>query len=287
MNRSGFAGPRRSALPVLILVLALAASAALKLENDKLARHKIPGSSIIFIPSGKYLKPMTFGLSSLAADLIYAWSIQYYGDPLIPDKGRHLTHIFSIIADLDPHWVDPYEVGALIALYDERDVPLALKILDLGAEKNPGQWIFPLEAGHYAQLYAKDLELARGYFKKAMDIPGAPAIAKRLYANAAFKTMDYQTAWETWREVYETAADAQIRKIASNHLYQVKAAADAAAVKNAVFDYRARYGRHPLNVEALVRTGFLRQVPVDFDGKDYVYDPRAGTITTRVNPWKR
>jgi len=277
---------KRSVWPVLVLVLALAASAGLKMGNDRIARRKIPGSSIIYIPSGKYLKPMTFGHPSLVADIIFIWAIQYYGNPAIPGKFEHFTHIFSIIADLDPRYIDPYEIGSLIALYDAKDLTLAIKILDMGLERNPDRWIFPFQAGHYA-LLAKDFDTAKIYFKKAMDIPGSPPIAKRLYGNAAYKTLDYQTAWATWKEVYETASEDEIRKIASNHLYNIKSTVDIAALKNAVFDFRARFGRNPAALDELVRSGFLRAVPRDFDDKEYLYDPVSGGITTRVNPWKR
>jgi hypothetical protein len=276
----------KKVLPVLLLLASLGGAMGLKLGNDALPRKRVPGSSIIYIPSGAYLKPATFGFSALAADLIFLWAIQYYGNPEIPNKFAYFNHIFSIIAELDPSWVDPYEVGALIAIYDANDLALALKILDLGAARNPRQWIFPFEAGHYA-LARKDWDTAKAYFQKAMDIPGAPEITKRLYANAAYKTMDYQTAWETWKSVYETASDDQIRQIASNHLYQVKAAVDLAALKNAVFEYRARSGRNPDRLEALVGAGLLRAVPRDFDDKDYAYDPQSGAVTTAVSPWKR
>ncbi len=278
---------KRSPVPAVVLIVALAGAAGLKAVNDGLPRTKVPGSGIIYIPSGAYLKPVTFGYASLAADLIFLWSIQYFGNPAVPDKDKHFRHIFDILSELDPRYVDPYEVGALIALYDFRDPALAVDILDMGLAKNPDRWIFPLEAGHYAQLYAKDIELARTYYKKAMDIPGAPPIAKRLYANAAFKAMDLQTAWETWREVHDAAPDEEIRKIASNHLYNIKYVADSQAVRNAVFEFRTRAGRNPSSLEALVRAGLIKDVPLDYDGRDYIYDPATGGITTRVSPWKR
>lgn len=273
-------------VPFALLLAALLAAMGLKLGNDALPRKRVPGSSIIYIPSGPYLKPVTFGFSSLAADLIFLWAIQYYGNPEIPDKFAYFTHIFSIISELDPRYVDPYEVGALIAIYDANDTPLALKILDMGAAKNSDMWIFPFEAGHYA-LARKDFDTAKDYFAKAMKIPDAPAVTRRLFANAAYKTMDYQTSWETWKSVYETATDEQIKKIASNHLYQVKAAVDIAALKNAVFEFRVRTGRNPENLEALVRAGLIRAVPRDFDDKDYTYDPQSGALNTAVSPWKR
>lgn len=271
----------------LVLVLLALLFMGLKIKIEQIPRRRIPGSSIIYIPSGKYLKMATFGYSSLLADIIYIWAIQYYGNYAIPDRFTYLTHIFSIISELDPRWVDPYEVGALIAFFDFQDVSLALKILDMGFAKNPDQWIFPLEAGHYAQLYKKDFVLARDYYKKTMAVKGAPDIAKRLYAEAAYKLSDLKTSWETWLEVYQTASDPQIKKIASNHLYEVKAAGDIAVLKSALEKYKERFGRNPAELGRLVRAGFLASLPQDLDGKDYLYDPQTGEIKTQVIPWKR
>jgi tetratricopeptide (TPR) repeat protein len=278
---------KRTLASVLVLGLLAGAFMGLKVRIDRIPRRKIPGSSIIYIPSGKYLKMATFGFSPVVADIIYIWAIQYYANTAIEDRYTHLTHVFSIISELDPSYVDPYVVGALIAVEDTRDVALALKILDSGLAKNPGQWIFPLEAGHYAQLYLKDYALAKEYYRKTMEIPGAPEIAKRLYAATSFKANDLQTAWETWLEVARTASDPQIRKIASNHLYQVKAAVDAGIVRDAVARFRSAYGRNPAAFEDLVRAGILVRLPKDYDEKDYLYDPATGEIKTQVVPWKR
>jgi hypothetical protein len=279
MQKRAFLGP-------IVLLLALSFM-GLRLGIEHIPRPRVPGAGIIYVPSGKYLKMATFGYSSLFADVLYIWAIQYYGDTTIPERFDYLFHIFSVISELDPRYVDPYEVGAMIALFDARDPSLSLKILDMGLAKNPDMWIFPLDAGHYAQLYLKDFGLAREYYKKAMDIPGAPAITRRLFADSSFKVMDLETAWETWLEVYNSAKDPQIRKIASNHLYQVKAAADIQALKGALAKYREEFGRLPLELGQLVRAGLLPQIPKDLDGKDYLYDSKTGNITTAVVPWKR
>jgi len=273
-------------LGVLLIVLALAFS-GLKLKLDEIPRTKIPGASVLYLPSGKYLKAATFGYSSLAADIIYIWAIQYYGDSSVSNRFDYFTRIFSVISDLDPHYLDPYEIGALIAINDMRSVPLALKVLDMGFAKNPDQWILPLEAGHYAQLYEKDYALAKEYYEKAMSIKGAPAVAKRLYAASAYKTTDLKTAWETWIEVYRTATDEQIKKIASNHLYEVKAAADIGGLKAALEKFKERYGHFPDNLGQLVSAGIISGVPKDLDDKDYLYDKETGEVRTSVIPWKR
>ena len=271
----------------LFLLAACAGFMGLKLETDKILRAKIPGSSIIYVPSGKFLKYATFGYSGLAADMIYLWAIQYYSTYEIADRFTYLDHIFAIIAELDPRYTDPYEVGSMIAGQEAHDIPLALRILDRGFAKNPDMWLFPFEAGHIAQRQLKDFDLARKYYEKAMVLPGAPDFTKRLYANAALKVTDYKTSWETWLEVYNTATDDRVKMIASNHLYQVKAEMDIDALKEAVAKFKEKYSRLPSALDQLVMTGILASLPKDLDGQDYVYDPATGDVKPPTMWWKR
>jgi tetratricopeptide (TPR) repeat protein len=271
----------------LFLLATCAGFMGLKLETDKILRAKIPGSSIIYVPSGKFLKYATFGYSALAADMIYLWAIQYYSTYEIADRFTYLDHIFAIIAELDPRYTDPYEVGSMIAGQEARDIPLALRILDRGFAKNPDMWLFPFEAGHIAQRQLKDFDLARKYYEKAMVLPGAPDFTKRLYANAAFKVTDFKTSWETWLEVYNTATDDRVRKIASNHLYQVKAEMDIDALKEAVAKFKEKYKRLPDELSRLVTARILTSLPRDLDDKDYVYDAATGDVKPPTMWWKR
>jgi tetratricopeptide (TPR) repeat protein len=195
--------------------------------------------------------------------------------------------VFSIIAELDPHYLDPYEMGAIIAVYEARNPYMALKVLDRGLEKNPEQWIFPYQAGHYASSTIKDYELAQQYYKKAMEIEGAPPIVKRLYADAAFKDTDYQTSWQNWLEIYQTTEDERIKKIASNHLYQVRSAVDLAQLEDAIEKYRQRYGQFPSNLDQLRSAGILASVPKDLDENEYLYDPETGEVESPSQWWKR
>lgn len=272
---------------VFLLILSGGVFMNLKLKLDRITRQKIPGSSIIYIPSGKSLKYATFGHSSLLADLVYLWAIQYYSDYSIPDRFNYLEHIFSIIAELDPHYFDPYDVGAFIAAYEAQDLELALQILDMGLEKNPEEWYFPYMAGHYLQFLKKDHERAQEYYRKSMAVEGAPPITRRLYANALFKATDYQSALKAWMEIYQTAEDERVRKIADNHIYQVKAAIDIENIKEAIARYREKYGHNPMELSQLVRAGLLPSLPRDLDGNDYLYDSRTGEVKVPTIPWKR
>jgi len=302
---------RKGAAAVLLIVFLLAAAAgimALKAATDRVVRKELPGSSIIYIPSGKFLKYAVFGYRALAADAIYLWSIQYYSTPTIDDRFDHLDHVFAIINELDPRFQDPYEVGAMIAVDGARDVlssardisggrgrqeyarsliQAAFSILDRGAANNPDQWVYPFNAGHIALMTLKDYPLAEKYFEQCMKIPGAPEFVERLRANAMFKKGDLKTSWETWLDIHRRAPDERTRRIASNHLYNVKATIDGTALEDAAAKYRERFGRLPADLGTLVRTGFISEVPRDLDGTDYLYDPATGKVKTAVSPWKR
>jgi len=272
---------------VILLILSCGIFMSLKVKTDNISRKKIPGSSIIYIPSGQYLKFATFGNSSLLADMIYVWAIQYYSDYTIPDMYEYLDHIFSIINELDPSYLDPYDIGAVIAAYEAEDLDLALKILDRGLEKNPEQWLFPYMAAHYAQMIKKDHKLAQEYYKKAMNIKEVPPIVERLYANAIFKSMDYERALQTWLEIYKTAEDERTKKIASNHIYNITAAIDIQKINEAIAKFKESYGRNPMELSQLVRAGFFDSLPKDLDGEEYIYDSRTGEVKTPTIPWKR
>ncbi len=288
MKKKGSPGEKREGrlIAAAVLVCALVFS-AVKAETDSIVREKLPGSSIIYVPSGKFLKFATFGYQGLAADLIYLWSIQYYSTPTIDDRFTHLEHIYSIIGELDPLYGDPFEIGALIAVNEAHDPKLALKILDLGSEKDPKNWVLPFNAGHIAMMTMKDYELAEKYFTRCMAIPGSPEFVPRLRANAQFRKGDVETAWKTWLDIYQKAPDERTRKIASNHLYNIKQTIDTGKLREAVAGYRARFGRFPAALDRLSGAGFIDTIPKDLDGRDYDYDPKTGEVKAPIIPWKR
>jgi tetratricopeptide (TPR) repeat protein len=286
-------------LLVLFLLATCASFMALKAKTDTIVRKKVPGSSIIYVPSGKFLRYATFGYSNLAADFIYLWAIQYYSTPTIDDRFNYLGHIFAIIAELDPRYQDPYEVGAMIAVEGAREIQSkwpekaakaitdAFAILDRGAANNTDQWVYPFNAGHIALMTLKDYPLAEKYFTQCMKIPGAPDFVERLRANAIYKKGDLETSWQTWLEIYNTAPDEQTKKIASNHLYQVKSAIDTGRLMEAVKAFEARYGRLPEGLDDLVRTRTIDRLLKDLDGQDYVYGPKTGEVKAATIPWRR
>jgi len=244
-------------------------------------RHRDPGSSfsqMLYLPSGKYLRPATFGYHLLVADFVYLWSIQYYGDPGFHPRMEYLQHTYDLITELDPNFIDAYQTGALFMFYEGRNPQAGLRLLDTGLQRNPSKWILPADAGFYCMMNLRNRDLSARYFEKAAAIPGAPSLAKRMAAGMHFRMGDKRLAYQLWEEVYRTVEDPSIRQTAFQHVHDLKVLIDLEDLREAIRKYQNRFGREPLHLNQLVSSGILKAIPVDPDENLYEYDRQTGTV---------
>jgi tetratricopeptide (TPR) repeat protein len=233
---------------------------------------------LLFLPSGQYLRASSLGFRVLFADVIYLWSIQYYGYHRTEEGRNYLWHIYDVITELDPHFIDAYLVGALIMANDMSDPDLAIDLLEKGMEHNPDDWILPLDAGFYAYLNLEDPERAATYFDHASSIPGAPAQIARLHAAMYERAGDLQRSLQFWWEIYEDAEDDRVQSIAWQHVYDLRVRLDLQVIEAAVGRYRAERGNTPASLQELIDAGYLSGAPENPNGTPYVYNPITGEI---------
>src|SRR6266850_3137861 len=219
---------------------------------------------LLYLPSGKYLKVAALGFDGLLADLLYLWSIQFYGSYDIKDRYTYLERIYDqVITELDPHYLDPYLVGALIMTTEARNPEMALKLLDKGVQANPDQWIMPFEAGFLCYNDLHDFRLAAVYFEKALSIPGVHPLVQRLHAEMYNRAGDKKTSLKEWLEIDQTTTDPYVRNIAWNHVHDLKVDVDLADLKDAVSRFRQKENRAPRRVQEIVDSGLLTALPRD------------------------
>jgi tetratricopeptide (TPR) repeat protein len=238
-------------------------------------------TSLLYLPNGRHLRLASLGHSSLVADFVYLWAIQYYANYTRADRARYVEHVFGeVIPDLDPRYVDAYGLGALILAVEVGDLDAALRVLDRGIEDNPDQWILPYIAGWEA-LHAGRPEIAAEYLDRAAATPGAPGVLLRNRAGMLAKAGDLRAAYRTWREIRDDpGADETTRKIADQRMRDLQVRIDLEDLARAVEVYRARTGRSPRDLDAIVRAGVLESVPLDPEGQPYRLDPDDGAVTT-------
>src|SRR3989449_3791652 len=240
---------------------------------------------LLYLPSGKYLKVMALGFDGLLADALYLWSIQYYGNYDIKDRFDYLERIYEqVITELDPHYLDPYLVGALIMTAEARKPEMALKLLDKGVRANPDQWIMPFEAGFLCYNDLHDYRRAAVYFEMAMRGPGVHPLVHRFQAEMYNRAGDKRTSLKEWLEIYKTTTDPSLRSVAPDHVHHLKGELGFADLKDAVSRFRDKEERAPRRLQEIVASGLLQALPRDPENGDYLYDPWSGEVRYRGVP---
>jgi tetratricopeptide (TPR) repeat protein len=236
---------------------------------------------LLYMPNGKYLKAISLGHAPLLADFVYLWAIQYYSDYNQADRYRYVEHVFGdVIAELDPGYIDPYWLGALILTTEGKDEEAGLRLLDRGFEENPSEWILPFLAGWECERFGQ-FDRAAAYFDRAAKVPGAPPDLFRLKAGMTARSGDLREAIVRWQDVlHDSRNNDEARAIAARQIRTLSVRADVQDLDAAIAIYRGKNGRPPRSLDELVRAGILSALPSDPDGNAYAYDPLAGTVSS-------
>ncbi|MEE9218965.1 MAG: hypothetical protein V3U98_07845 [Acidobacteriota bacterium] len=277
-------------MAALSVVVALAAGAYAQLGLERLQSGRDIGRQLIYLPNGRYLRVASLGFAPVLADLIYLWSIQYYAAYDRTVRYDIVEHIYvHVIGELDPHYTDAYLLASLILSVEARDPERALYVLDVGIERNPGNWLLPFEAGFVAFSMLQDYERAGEYYRRCAAIPGSPAVARRFHAEMYNRMGDKRTSYAKWREVYETAEDEFVREVAYSHVHDLHIEIDLETLQVEVEKYRELHGRYPEGLEALVREGQMAELLLNPEGHSYAYDPATGEVgsKSKFRLWRR
>ena len=267
--------PGRLGAAAVLLVLLVWGRAAMERREDAAS------ASLLYLPNGTYLKALSLGHSSVLADWMYVWALQYYGNYDRADRYAYVDHVFrNVIAELDPRYVDAYWMGALILSVEAKDLPAALALLDTGLEKNPDAWVLPYLAA-WECYHARRFEQAETYFAKAASIPGAPAHVRRMQLGMIGRQGNLDRAIAAWLEVREDPdADGMLRAVANRQLNTLVVERDCRLLEQAAALYRDARGALPPNLETLAREGWISGLPLDPQGHPYRYDRSTGRVTS-------
>ncbi len=234
---------------------------------------------LLYLPSGNLLKAWSLGHDETFADLIYLWSIQFYGYYHGGERYDKLMQIYDrVVTELDPRFRDAYLLGSLILALEARRPEDALHLLDKGIRNNPDDWMLAFEAGFIAFDSLRDYRRAADYFQISMERPGAHPAVRRFRAAMFDRMGDRRTSLDLWLEILATADSDYVRSVAQKHVHDLTIDYHVEVLQDAVVAFGERTGSYPSDLRVLVSEGLLRQIPVDPDGKPYTYDAKTGEV---------
>ncbi len=211
-------------LGVAALAFALAIFCGMRLDG---MRSEEIGPTPIFFPRVEILRPALLGFESLAADLWWLRTIQYFGGRV--ERQEHFPQLYQLVdmtVSLDPHFLDAYRYGALF-LVIAKQYPQAISIYRKGIAAFPETWELPHDLGRLYFLELHDDAQALRWWEQANRLPGRPDYLPRIIARLLSNTGHLETAFELWQAIHEHTDNEWVRKTARQELDKLAAALKA------------------------------------------------------------
>jgi hypothetical protein len=259
----------------LLLVVFFVGTVLSRAQVEKLRGKEVTLEEVLYMPSGKSVKRLSLGYSSLLADIYWTRAVQYFGNKTNKRSMRYdlLYPLLDITTDLDPHLIVAYEFGSLFLSQPPPEgagqPEKAVALVEKGIRENPSYWRLYFTLGFIHYLDRRDYKAASEAFLKGSQVPGALPWMKVMAARMAEHGDDRSTAVYLWKAVYDTSIDPQVKDTAVQHLTSLRAEADIEQLEERVKTYRERSGTLPSRWVDMVRAGVLPGLPQDPNGVEY------------------
>ena len=266
-----------------LLVLAIGSVSFLHArESLEVSRKRLDARATpLYFPSPKTVRLLSAGHPTMLADLLYLWSIQYFGDPSVDlaDRAAWLWRVYDTITELDPHFRDAYWLGYVSLLVEARSPDDAFRMADKALKNDPTFTWMAIEAALTARrLHRQDL--VETYLEIGMS--SGDLVATRFFNRLKIRDVAQQelAAWEDLIDV----DDDLTRAIARSHVRDLRAFIECAKLSALAQCYKRDRGIAPASLEQLVGAGYITELPLDPEERPYAYDPKTLSVTS-VKPY--
>jgi tetratricopeptide (TPR) repeat protein len=268
-------GHKTTWIAVLLLAALFAGSVITRRYAEQLRGNHATLEEVLYLPSGKTVKRLSLGYSSLLADIYWTRAVQYFGSHHIQRSTRYdlLYPLLEITTDLDPHLIVAYDTGSIFLSQKNPEgagePDKAVALVEKGIRNNPSYWRLYFTLGFIHYMDRHDYKAAQRAFEKGSQVSGALPWMKVMAARMAEKGEDPGTAMYLWKTIYETTHDATVKETASQHLLSIQADLEMDELERRTHAYQERFGRVPEQWADLIRAGLLRGIPRDPEGNAY------------------
>jgi len=212
--------------PVIVLIILLLAFSIYTFSYFFLnkERLKIKGPEhYLLIPSGKYLKLMSFGYEEILGDILLSRALIYYGSHYY--RGNYtfpyLFGFFNGVTDLDSYNLQAYLMGA--RLLSNLEPKKSIDLLNKGMTFLPNNWKLPELAGFIYFYNIGDKKQAAKYYEIASKKPGHPPYVPSLSSKFYRESGELQNAIRVLYNFYSTAEDSRLKKVFKQDIDRLQA----------------------------------------------------------------
>jgi hypothetical protein len=278
----------------LLLLLAIATTFVQTRIDSRLGEFRSQ-HEVLYLWSGEQVRRLAPGLETVAADIYWLRTVQYFGGQRAFEGGKRfelLKPLIEITVTLDPRLEIAYRYGAIF-LAEPPPVGAgqpedAVALLERGVRALPEKWALRQDLGFYRFLFLNQPQEAAHVLMEASELPGAPAWLKNLAADVLARSGDRDTARHMWRRIAEQF-EGHMKANARTQIEVLDAVDEAVRLTELVAEYARRVGRRPVVLDDLRRAGLLRRPALDAKGVPFDYDERTGivSVSRRSTLWRK
>jgi hypothetical protein len=280
---------RSAGLAGVIAVSVVLLTGAVRLEavRERAYPSPVDDEDVVYLRSATAIRRMSGAFSTLASDVYWIRTVQYYGGtkrvaapealaplpPLLLMRPRYqeLFPLLDIVTTLDPRFTVAYRFGAVFLAEEPPGGPgrsdQAIKLLEKGLAAQADKWEYMEDIGFVHYWYRHDYREAAAWFNKAADVPRAPAWLRALAATTVARGGDRRSSRIMWEAIRQTDLD-WLRANADFRLAQLRALDDVDALQ-AIVDRVGKSAAAAVSWQALISARVLARVPVDPRGTPY------------------
>ena len=252
--------------------------------DERFGRYRLIEETL-YIENGEALKKAVLGFDSLAADIYWLRTVQYFGGQRRFSEEKRfdlLEPLLNITTTLDPNLKIAYTYGATFLSEPwprgAASPHKGLALIDKGIENHPEHWRFYLDKGFIYFWFLQDYEKAAEIFLDGSKLPGAPYWMVATAGRTLTRGGDRQTARELWKILHDVAENDQMRHNAMVHLWQLDALDEMDVLNSQARRFESEKGHFPETWEEMIAAGYLRDEPADPSGTPYVLEPQRERV---------
>lgn len=246
------------------------------IENEK---PKV--ETIAAYPEPDFAKIMFMGLNAFAADLLFARSQYYFGSHYVTDRTYPLLEqMVRVVLALNPslEYAIPFGEAAISSMRTPDAIESANSLLRLGHELYPDDYYYVFNQGYNYFIYLNDMEKAYPLMYEAISMKSAPPKVIWLVNHVATMGGGYRLGYEYTKDRLEKTKDKNMRDQFEKELRHF---ANLLALSEAAEEYYKKYGKSPdKELQELVKSKLVSEIPEDVYGGEYYYDEEARLVKT-------
>lgn len=272
--------------PLIVLLIGLISYILVIGPFTSYMRNKPIEEKLGYVPSIKFIKPMSADQKELAGASLVMKVMMYFGTVIEksqdgrlisePPDLQGMSRLLHGAVQLDPYNMDAYYFAQGFLTWDARQYKVANDLLEYGMKYRTWDWYLPYFAGFNYAYFLKDYKKAAEYYKIAGDLSGVD-LYKSLAGRYMQESGQTDLAIAYLNGMVKTARNQAVRE---TYLIRLKAFKEVRRIELARDRFLQSGGAVPATIEKLLKTGFLTPPPVDPYGGRFYLDPEGRVMTT-------